>query len=249
MNKIKTRQKLRKGILFFSLLFFPITLNYYSPYLSLVGAMNGILGGAVALFVLQFLSSLFLGRAFCGWICAGGAVQSCAMHMVQNKKGPNGKANWIKYFIWAPWLTIMVISFIKVGGINSVDILWRTANGISVYAPFMYFIYIPILLLIAVPSFIWGRRTMCHTICWMAPFMIMGRKIRNYFKWPSLRLTADKDSCIACKRCSQVCTMSLPVQEMVQNSRPENSECILCLECVEVCNPQAIKVTFKSGLK
>ena len=35
-----------------------------------------------------------------------------------------------------------------------------------------------------------GRRAGCHTICWMAPFMIIGRKIRNLAAWPLLRLVA-----------------------------------------------------------
>ena len=39
-----------------------------------------------------------------------------------------------------------------------------------------------------------GRRAGCHTICWMAPFMIIGRKLRNLVAWPSLRLTAQ--SCL-----------------------------------------------------
>jgi hypothetical protein len=36
----------------------------------------------------------------------------------------------------------------------------------------------------------------CHTICWMAPFMIIGRWIRNRFAWPSLRLVANSASCV-----------------------------------------------------
>ena len=38
-----------------------------------------------------------------------------------------------------------------------------------------------------------GRRSFCHHGCWMAPFMILGTKIRNIFKWPALHLKADKD--------------------------------------------------------
>lgn len=249
MTKIKTRQKIRKGILVFTLISFPIVLNYLSPAVILSGAAEGILTGSAILFMIQFALSLFLGRAFCSWVCPGGAVQSCVTNMAQDKKGPNGKANWIKFFIWAPWLGLIIFLFIQAGGLLGINPLYNTENIVSVDEPSRYFIYIPIMLLITIPAFIWGRRTMCHTICWMAPFMILGRKIRNLAKWPSLRLTVDKEKCISCGTCSQNCEMSLPVQEMVKNEKPEHMECILCLECVDGCKQKAVKVTFKAGDK
>jgi hypothetical protein len=37
-------------------------------------------------------------------------------------------------------------------------------------------------------SLVFGKRAGCHYICWMTPFMSIGRKIRNILKYPSLRL-------------------------------------------------------------
>ena len=50
----------------------------------------------------------------------------------------------------------------------------------------------------------------------MAPFMILGRKVRNLFRWPALRLKAELDKCINCKKCTANCPMSLDVNGMVQ---------------------------------
>lgn len=80
-------------------------------------------------------------------------------------------------------------------------------------------------------AFTAGKRSFCHHVCWMAPFMIVGRKIRNLFGWPSLRLQAEKESCSKCGRCTKECPMSLPVQEMVAADRMEKAECILCGNC------------------
>jgi Fe-S oxidoreductase len=60
-----------------------------------------------------------------------------------------------------------------------------------------------------------GRRAGCHTIFWMAPFMIAERWIRNRFVWPSLRLKADASACANCKKCSNKCPTSLDVNAMV----------------------------------
>lgn len=63
------RQKIRRLIVFISLFLFPVTLNYLSPYVSIDGALSGIVSGSVVVFLVMFISGLFLGRAWCGWVC------------------------------------------------------------------------------------------------------------------------------------------------------------------------------------
>jgi len=92
-----------------------------------------------------------------------------------------------------------------------------------------------------------GRRGACHTICWMAPFMILGRWVRNLFRWPALRLRADAEKCIDCQRCTKVCSMSLDVNGMVQKGVMEHSECILCGACVDACPQGVIRYSFSAG--
>ena len=97
---------------------------------------------------------------------------------------------------------------------------------------------------IAVFALVAGKRAACHTICWMAPFMIIGRKIRDAVGWPSLQLEADKTKCINCKTCTRNCSMSLDVNAMVQSQNMENTECILCGNCVDTCPKGVIKYSF-----
>ena len=92
-----------------------------------------------------------------------------------------------------------------------------------------------------------GRRAGCHTICWMAPFMILGRKLRNLLPWPALRLQAAPDKCRDCLSCTAGCPMSLDVHSMVVTNRMENDECILCGTCVDNCSQSAIRYSFTSG--
>jgi ferredoxin-type protein NapH len=92
-----------------------------------------------------------------------------------------------------------------------------------------------------------GRRAGCHYICWMASFLILGFKIRNLFRWPSLRLKAETENCTNCKRCTANCPMSLDVNGMVQRGSMEDSECILCGSCVDGCPKEVIRYSFSAG--
>ena len=238
-----TRQKARLTIAVVMALLFPVIYYYFSPYLIIMGATEGIIAGDVIAFTGLFVASLFLGRAWCGWLCPAGATQELCSKV--NGKSFNGrKRNLIKYFIWAPWISIVVIMFIQAGGIKSVDPLYQTWNGISISDLQSAIMFAVIAGAIAVFALAAGKRAACHTICWMAPFMILGRKIRNKANWPSLQLEADKTICINCKTCNRNCSMSLDVNVMVQKQAMENTECILCGNCVDGCPKHAIRYSF-----
>lgn len=211
-----------------------------------MGAQQGIISGSFILFCLLLLTSLFIGRAFCGWVCPAGGLQECCF-AVSDKKARGGRANWIKYFIWVPWVSVIVITAILAGGLRKIDPLYQTRYGISVSEPGAYIIYFAVVGLIVIPSFAAGKRAFCHYICWMAPFMVIGTKIRNLFRWPALRLKADEDKCINCKACTKNCPMSLDVNGMVQKGSMKDSECILCGTCVDVCPKEVIRYSFSGG--
>ena len=237
------RPAFRRTAILIMFALFPLIYYYFSPYLVIMGAAEGIVAGSLIVFALLFLTSLFLGRAFCGWVCPAGATQElCAK--VRNTSFKNGKRNWIKYLIWVPWLSIIIVMFLQAGTIVAIDPFYQTYFGISITGVESAVMFLAIAGLIAGIALATGKRGACHTICWMAPFMIIGRKIRNAANWPALQLEADSSKCINCKACSRNCSMSLDVNAMVQNQTIENSECILCGRCVDVCPNGAIKYGF-----
>ena len=224
------RQKTRKMIVLFSLLLFPITMFYQSPDLYVIGSF--------IFFGLLFVASLFFGRAFCGYLCPiSGLDEICAIR--QKKKVRGG--DWIKFLLWP---RLFLIAFLTVKAVD-----YRHINPVynNLFSFLIYF-YIEIVVFVLL-SLVVGRRSPCHHICWMSPFMIIGTRIRNFFKWPALHLKADKDKCAYCGRCSRECPMSLEVREMVLNEKLNHSECILCGTCVDGCRKGVIKYTWKAGEK
>jgi ferredoxin-type protein NapH len=240
---LKTRQKIRTGILLGTFFLFPALFYYFSPYLVIESAGKGIVNGSLIVFLSMLMSSLVLGRAYCGWVCpAAGCQESIAR--VREKRIHKGDV--VKWIIWIPWISALVMITLRYRGDRTVDFFYRTSFAISISDTLSFITYLLVLLLIVVPAFLIGRRSFCHHICWMAPFMILGRKIRNVFQWPSLRLAAQPDRCTHCRTCTTQCPMSLPVKEMVEADQMEHTECILCGTCIDCCKSNAITFRFRS---
>ncbi len=250
-RQLPGRQRVRKALLFISLLLFPVTLYYFSPALILQGAAEGVVNASLIVFGLMFVGSLFVGRLWCGWACPAGALQEFASPI--NNRRVSRRINWIKWAIWIPWAGLIVALAVSAGGYHTVDPLYQLEGGVTMTIPLdgegppWFMIYYTIIALFAGLAIIVGRRAGCHTICWMAPFMIIGRRIRNLVKWPSLRLAAEPTACNNCMTCTRNCPMSLDVNGMVQSANMENDECILCGNCVDGCPKSAIGFSFSSG--
>jgi polyferredoxin len=239
---MKTRQKIRKGIILFTFFLFPAIFYYLSPVLIIQASSKGIINGSFIMFLFMFVSSLFLGRAYCGWVCPAAGCQE-AIFMARDKKITKG--DYIKWIIWVPWISVILILAIRGGGYKNIDFLYLTTYGFSIgdlHGLLAYFIVL--LFLIVLPAYIVGKRSFCHHLCWMAPFMILGRKTRNTLKWPSLKLFSESAKCSHCHTCTENCPMSLPVENMVEKNMMENVECILCGTCIDGCKCEVIRYGF-----
>lgn len=246
MNIKNRRQKIRKTLLIITFLIFPAIFYYLSPYLIIDGTIHGVITGSFIVFALMFISSLFLGRAYCGWVCPASGVQEFIM-LINDEKVKKG--NIIKWIIWIPWILFIIVLAIKNGGYKSIDPFYQTTYGLSIGNIGALFTYLAILALIVIPAFLVGRKSFCHHICWMAPFMILGRRFRNLLRLPSLQLISIPDHCVSCHTCANECPMSLPVVEMVKENKMENSECILCGTCIDGCKSKAIVFDFDRDMR
>ncbi|PKM72752.1 MAG: 4Fe-4S ferredoxin [Firmicutes bacterium HGW-Firmicutes-16] len=227
------RQKIRKGILTFSALLFPLLFFFLSPYIIIASASVGILNGSSVVFGFLLLTSIVGSRLFCGWLCPGGAIQDFVS--TSNDKRWNGKwKNAFKHIIWVVWFSFIVYLWVRHWPLKT-DFFYMV--GIDLPMVIMYFF---VMTLIYVLSLVTGKRGMCHSLCWMAPFMVIGEKLADLLHIPRFRLKADSAACVSCGKCSKNCPMSLNVAEMVKAGNLNSTECISCLECVDGCPKKAI---------
>jgi NAD-dependent dihydropyrimidine dehydrogenase PreA subunit len=139
----------------------------------------------------------------------------------------------------------IILAFVNAGGVKRIDPMFYTDHGISVVGISGYIMYFFVVGIILIMSLAGGKFYFCHSFCWMAPFMVVGSKIKNSLKYPSLRLEAESARCAGCMQCSRKCPMSLEVNEMVKRNNMNNPECVLCGQCVDTCTKGAIKYQFK----
>ena len=75
------RQRIRKTTLLISLLLFPITMWYFSPYIIISAAMEHVINGSFIVFAAMLVFSMFFGRVWCGYLCPAGGLQECALRI------------------------------------------------------------------------------------------------------------------------------------------------------------------------
>lgn len=238
------RQRIRRLVIFSALLLFPVTLNYFSPYVSIDGAMNGLVAGSVLVFGMMFLSGLFFQRVWCSWICPmAGLSEIC--QTINNRPVPSRKLAIVRYTVFAVWFAILVTGFVLAGGIRGVDPLHLTERVISVDEPLKYITYYLVVLIFAGLSLVIGRRAACHTICWMSPFLVGGALLGRWLHLPQLHIAAKPAACIDCKTCDRKCPMSIPVSIQLKAGAVQSLDCIQCGECIDSCPKKVLRLSLQ----
>jgi polyferredoxin len=239
MDAVKTR----RALLFISFMLLPIIQFYFSPFISIVAALSGGIAISVVVFLTLFLVGMFFGRAPCGWIMPCGGLQEACFY-ANNKRFEAGRKDRIKYWIWAAWFASLITIFLLNLRRLHFDLLHMLRNGVSVSNLHGYIPYYLVTIIIFSLCMIIGKRSLCHYGCWIAPFMVFGRKLGNTLGFPGLRLKSDQSRCTGCKVCTKVCPMGIDVNNLVKSGTMEHPECILCAECSNACKADAIHMAF-----
>ena len=248
------RQMARKILLFVSFALFPITIFYFSPFLCIMGPIQGFISGSILIFVSLTVFSLFFGRIFCSYLCPMGGMQE-AMGKIRNRRIKK-RSFFVKWLVFIPWIiTMILLPILFAESFNGFKFFFGMENeeigipGISILSLQGIIVYYIIITIMLTLGFIVGKRSFCHHMCWIGPFMVLGRKLSNVTQIPSLRLKAENEKCIQCKRCDKICPMSLDIHEHVLKGDMEDSNCILCGECIDECPKNVIHYTFTSHKK
>lgn len=232
-------QTIRRPIIILSALLFHVFLIFhllFSPVIIVFASQKGIINASFVAFLVISVLSLFFGRAYCSWFCPGCGVQEI-MSLFVKRKAKTNKAIYIKYVIFTLWIGLIIIGYIS-SGIHRVDLSYGMTD---ITFSRKIILTIGAIIIIAPITAIFGRFASCKYICWQAPFMIIGTKVRDYFHLRGLRLKAEKTSCTGCDLCTIKCPMNIDVMENVKKGKMSDDECILCGTCIDSCKHKVIE--------
>lgn len=238
-------QKIRQTTAWISFILFPLTLNFFSPYVSIDGAMVGIISGSLIVFGCFFVFGLFIGRAWCSYGCPW-AAPSEYLQKINGRTVNRKTTRIIRYVIFTIWLFFLIFGFMMAGGIKGIDPLHMTERYVSIDEPMKFITYYGVVFLLMATTVFVGRRGACHTICWMSPFMVFGMKVSDWLHLPRLKVRATPETCISCNQCTKVCPMSIDVMQQVKNKEIGSTDCILCGACVQSCPKDVLSISFKN---
>ena len=218
-----------------------------------IGAMQAVFDAKrrkFSLYVVGFLAAIgiLLGRFICGWLCLFGLIQELLYMIPMPKiKVPDKVDRVLRYLKYA---ILLILVF-------ALPFFWRSAAGTG--DPFFCKYVCPVgtleggiplvllnegmraaagvlfrwkflILIIIILASVVIYRPFCKYICPLGAFYALFQRISL------LRMAFDKEKCVSCGACSNVCKMNVdPTQ------KPNSAECIRCSECVKVCPKKALK--------
>jgi len=205
---------------------------------------EGLVNAGFVLFALAIVSTLVLGRFFCGWTCHVVALQDgCAWLL--GKLGLRPKPVRSRLLAFVPllvafWMFVLPSLLQALEGTLptsvqlalSTDDFWERFPGPVMAA----------LTFLAVGfAAVWvlGAKGFCTYGCpYGAVFAISDRFAKG-------RIRVDPDACDGCAHCTAVCSSNVEVhREVAQYEQVVDAGCMKCLDCVSACPKDALSFGF-----
>lgn len=201
----------------------------------------------LSLLLFVIITTLFLGRLYCGWLCPFGAVieflYNIKTFFEKKYKKSLGKEieieiiedNKIVKFLRKYEYLYRYIKYL-------IMILILILPSLIILEPFQYLFFITqtelkfllYLIFIFILSIIFIR-IWCRYLCALGAFLGLLSKISLF------KLTIQKEHCLNCEICKTICPTNAII---TKNDKLKilNSECILCNKCRQNCGPQNVKI-------
>ncbi|KAF5054209.1 4Fe-4S binding domain protein [anaerobic digester metagenome] len=166
---------------------------------------------------LVILSSLLVGRVFCGYVCPPGALQELAyLAPIRKVKVPSSITSKVRWGVFAAMLILSVAFAINLTKVVGLPDLFQLVLGPGLV----------IFLVIIIASTV-IYRPFCRFAC---PFGALS----SLLSWRSVYGVRRNSSCVDCGRCEKVC----PPQVLKARA---GSECYLCGRCLATCHNDALE--------
>lgn len=171
----------------------------------------------------KIFGPLIFGRGWCGWACWTAMVLDFLPYKVP-KNPRKKKLGFIRYLMF-----VLSFAFVVIMILTQASSKWEKIMFFAFLIGNIIYYIIGITL-----AFVFkDNRAFCKYICPITVFL----KPMSYFS--IVRITCDKDKCVSCGKCKQICPMNVDVTDN-SRKRENGTECILCFECRNSCPKKAL---------
>jgi ferredoxin-type protein NapH len=225
------------------------TLSPVEPSEAMATVKDGVVNAGAILFGMALLSTVFLGRWFCGWACHVVMLQDLCTWMLE-KLGIRPKpfrSRLLLYvplllaiymFLWPVVYRLALAPYLRPDlppfGFSReliVEDFWRTFPGAFMAVPFL-------LVCGFLTVYLLGSKGYCTYGC---PYGGFFAPLDEY----AVGRIRVNDSCEHCGHCTAVCTSNVRVHEEVRDfGMVVDPGCMKCMDCVSACPNDALSFGF-----
>ncbi|MFW6132896.1 MAG: 4Fe-4S dicluster domain-containing protein, partial [Planctomycetota bacterium] len=211
--------------------------------------------------LMTVLSAIFLGRAFCGWVCPFGTIHHAVGWLGRRGRSRSQRAAAgryrklfeIKYYLLVVVAAALLLGVQQAGLLDPIALLTRSLTttllpmadqvgrsvGADAYDRWAWFTQVHFVHGAWVIVFVFAGLVLANL--WMPRFFCrvlcpLGAGLGLLSRFSLLRHRRTEEACTNCARCDAVCpTGAEPGGEL------RTSECIVCFNCSELCPTQAVR--------
>ena len=206
---------------------------------SMVGLYPSV-GQKVAAFVFFAVLAVVGNKLICGWACPFGALQELIYHLpvlqrLKKRKVPFGVSNATRGVLF---VVVVLLLFGVVGGRKGF-VVYHYLNPFNLFDLDIETIWVGATILASSVLALGCYRPFCQFIC---PFGFVSWVLERVSLF---RVTIDRDRCINCGACVDVCPLGAAGDRLAGKRFP--ADCFSCGRCLNVCPTDAIHYASVMG--
>ena len=261
---VPTLQKLRFGVqaavlsgfLLQALLYYLTSFRPFGsmlPFMAYDSLGHMVVSSTLVVWATLFLAVFIFGRFACGWLCPIGFLQDLGEKVLKLLKVPLPKptrqSNVVRFGMSALVLGHFVVMPVLAMPVRVWQFDWLFREPWLLGFPFRAGLFaLDLLLLFTVVGLVlpyfFGPRPYCKLVCETGYLF----DLTSRFGFGRVRRNEgfERDTCLSCQRCSNICPQGINVFEEVHLfDRVVSSGCISCMQCVSTCPNDTIVYSLR----